>query len=60
MNRSQRVDRGAQLVFATAGSAIVFVVTFVLAVVGVIGAGLPLLAALATAGFGYALKRTLS
>lgn len=44
MSRSQREQRGYQLVLAGGGAAVVAVVGFVLAIAGVIGSGLPLVA----------------
>jgi hypothetical protein len=45
MSRSQKEKRGYQLVMAGGVSAAVAVVGFVLAIVGVIGTGLPFIAA---------------
>lgn len=60
LTRNQRVDRGAQLVFATGVGAVAFVVTLVLAIVGVVGAGLPIALAVITAALAYAFRRTIS
>jgi hypothetical protein len=44
LSRSQRVDRSANLVMASMGFGAVFVVTLVLAIAGVMGATIPVLA----------------
>jgi hypothetical protein len=60
LSRSRRVDRGYNLVLASGVSGVVFAVTIVLAIAGVIGSGVPLLALLATAVFGYGAYRTIN
>ena len=55
----KRVDRASNLIFAAGAGAVVFVVTLVLAIAGVIGGGLPLLAAIVTAGFSFGAYRTI-
>jgi hypothetical protein len=47
LSRSQRVDRSANLVMASMGFGAVFVVTLVLAIAGVMGAAIPVLALIA-------------
>jgi hypothetical protein len=44
MGRRQKEDRGYQLVMAGGGAGVVAVVTFVLAIFGVVGYGLPVIA----------------
>jgi hypothetical protein len=44
LSRSQRVDRSANLVMASMGFGAVFVVSLVLAIAGVMGAAIPVLA----------------
>lgn len=60
LSRSRRVDRGYNLVVASGVSGVVFAVTIVLAIAGVLGSAIPLLALLATAGFGYGAYRTIN
>ncbi len=57
--RRQREQRAYQLTLATGGLAVVAVVGFVLAIAGVIGAGLPILAAVLAVLCGLWLRRTL-
>ncbi len=59
LTRGKRVDRASNLILATGVGALVFVVTLVLAIAGVIGGGLPLVAAIVTAGLGLGAYRTL-
>lgn len=58
MARGRRVDRASNLIFAAGTGAVVFVVTLVLAIAGVIGGGIPFVVAILTAAFGYAAYRT--
>ncbi|MEA2495633.1 MAG: hypothetical protein QOJ29_3544 [Thermoleophilaceae bacterium] len=44
MSRGQKEDRGYQLVMVGGGAGVVAVVTFVLAIFGVLGYGLPVIA----------------
>lgn len=60
MSRRQRERRAFTLVVATGGGALATVVTFALAVFGVVGFGLVFLLAVATAIAGFLLRRTLS
>lgn len=60
LSRNRRVDRGYNLVVASGVSGVVFAVTIVLAIAGAIGSGIPLLALLATAVFGYGAYRTIN
>ncbi len=59
LSRSKRVDRASNLIMASGVAGLVFVVTFVLAILGVIGGGLPLAAAIVTAGLGFGAYRTI-
>jgi hypothetical protein len=56
--RQQREQRAYRLVLATAGFGAAAVIGFVLAIVGVIGAGLPLLAAIIAVVCLVLLRRT--
>jgi hypothetical protein len=58
LSHNQRVDRGARLVMATGVGAVVFVVAFLLALVGAISAGIPLAAAIVTGGLAFGAYRT--
>jgi hypothetical protein len=58
LSRSQRVDRGANLVMASMASAAVFVVSLVLWIAGVIGGTLPLLSLILGAALGYTAYRS--
>ncbi len=57
--RAQREKRAYQLTLATGALGVVAVVGIVLALVGVIGFGLPILAAILAAVSGLLLRRTL-
>jgi Flp pilus assembly protein TadB len=59
LTRGKRVDRASNLILATGLGALVFVVALVLAIAGVIGGGLPLAAAIVTAGLGFGAYRTI-
>ena len=59
MTRAQRERRAYQLTLATGVLGVVAVVGLVLAFVGVIGAGLPILAAILAVVSGLLLRRTL-
>lgn len=59
LTRAQREKRAYQLTLATGGLALVAVVGIVLALVGVVGFGLPILAAVLAAVSGLLLRRTL-
>jgi hypothetical protein len=58
LSRSQRVDRGANLVMASMASAAVFVVSLVLSIAGVIGGTLPLLSLILGAILGFSAYRS--
>ena len=59
--RRSREDRAYKLVLAGGTAAVVFVVTFVLAIVGVLGGyGIPIIAALVAALCGWMFRRTVS
>jgi len=60
LSRRTREDRAFRLVLATGGLGTVAIVGFALAIFGVIGAGLPILAAVLAAVCGFLLRRTLS
>jgi hypothetical protein len=57
LTRSQRVDRASTLVIVGGASAVAFVVTFVLMLVGVLGAGIPLVTAVVAVGCGLGARR---
>ena len=59
MTRNQRAQRAYQLTLATGALALVAVVGILLALVNVIGAGLPILAAILAVVCGVMLRRTL-
>ena len=59
LTRSQREKRAYQLTLATGALGLVAVVGIVLAIVNVIGFGLPILAAILAAVSGVLLRRTL-
>lgn len=59
MSRRQRENRAFQLTLATGALGVVAVVGIVLAVAGVLGWGLPILAAILAAVSGLLLRRTL-
>ena len=58
MSRNQRVDRGANLVMAAGVSVIIFIVTFLLSILDVIGALLPVLSLVAAGIFSFLAYRT--
>jgi hypothetical protein len=60
LSRSAREDRAYKLVLATGGFAVLTIVLLVLAVVGVVGSGPVIIAALLAGGAGFLLRRTLS
>ncbi len=57
LTRSQRVDRASTFVMVGGASAVAFVVTFVLMLAGVLGAGLPLVTAVVAIGCGLGARR---
>jgi hypothetical protein len=57
LSRGQRVDRASTLVMVSGVSAVAFVVTFVLLLLGVLGSGLPLVTAVVAAGTGLGARR---
>lgn len=59
-SRRAREDRAYKLVLAGGTAGVVFVVTFVLAIVGVMGYGIPILALLVAALCGWMFRRTVS
>jgi hypothetical protein len=60
-SRRQREDRAYKLVLAGGAAAVIAVVTFVLAVVGVMGGfGVPIIAALVAVLCGWMFRRTVS
>jgi putative flippase GtrA len=58
--RRQREDRAYKLVMAGGTAAVVAVVTFVLAIVGVVGFGIPVLAAIVAVLCGWMFRRTVA
>jgi hypothetical protein len=60
LSRKQREQRAYTLTLATGGLAVLTIALVVLAVVGVTGFGLAIVAAMLTAGSGFLLRRTLS
>ena len=58
--RRAREDRAYKLVVAGGAAGVVAVVTFVLAIVGVMGFGVPVLAALVAVLCGWLFRRTVS
>ena len=59
-SRRAREDRAYKLVLAGGAAAVVAVVTFVLAIVGVMGFGIPVLAALVAMLCGWLFRRTVA
>ena len=60
-SRRQREDRAYKLVLAGSAAAVIAVVTFVLAIVGVLsGYGIPIIALLVAALCGWMFRRTVS
>jgi hypothetical protein len=60
LSRKSREDRAYKLVLATGGLAVLTVALVILAVVGVVGGGAAIVAALLTAGSGFLLRRSLN
>jgi hypothetical protein len=60
LSRRQREQRAYQLVLATGGLAVIAVVGIVLAIAGVVGGTIPVLAAILAVVCGLLLRRTLS
>lgn len=58
--RRVREDRAYKLVVAGGAAAVVAVVTFVLAIVGVMGFGVPVIAALVAVMCGWLFRRTVA
>jgi hypothetical protein len=58
--RRAREDRAYKLVLAGGAAAAIAVVTFVLAIVGIIGFGIPVLAAVVAVLCGWLFRRTVS
>ena len=58
--RRTREDRAYKLVLAGGTAAVVAVVTFVLAIVGIMGFGIPVLAALIAVVCGWLFRRTVA
>lgn len=58
--RRVREDRAYKLVVARGAAAVVAVVTFVLAIVGVMGFGVPVIAALVAVMCGWLFRRTVA
>jgi putative flippase GtrA len=58
--RRQREDRAYKLVMAGGTAAVVAVVTFVLAIVGVVGLGIPVLASIVAVLCGWMFRRTVA
>jgi putative flippase GtrA len=59
-SRRSREDRAYKLVLAGGTAAVVAVVTFVLAIVGILSFGVPVVAALVAALCGWLFRRTVS
>jgi len=59
-SRRSREDRAYKLVLAGGTAAVVAVVTFVLAIVGILGFGVPVLAALIAVVCGWLFRRTVA
>jgi hypothetical protein len=59
-SRRSREDRAYKLVLAGGTAAVVAVVTFVLAIVGILSFGVPVVAALLAALCGWLFRRTVS
>jgi putative flippase GtrA len=59
-SRRSREDRAYKLVLAGGTAATVAVVTFVLAIVGIMGFGIPFLAAIVAVVCGFLFRRTVS
>jgi len=59
-SRRSREDRAYKLVLAGSAAAVIAVVTFVLAIVNVMGFGIPILAALVAVLCGWMFRRTVA
>jgi hypothetical protein len=59
-SRRSREDRAYKLVVAGGAATVIAVVTFVLAIVGVMGFGVPVIAALVAVLCGWMFRRTVS
>jgi len=59
-SRRSREERAYKLVLAGSAAAVIAVVTFVLAIVGVLGFGIPVLAALVAVLCGWMFRRTVA
>jgi len=59
-SRRNREDRAYKLVLAGSAAAVIAVVTFVLAIVNVLGFGIPILAALVAVLCGWMFRRTVA
>jgi hypothetical protein len=59
-SRRSREDRAYKLVLAGGTAAVIAVVTFVLAIVNIVGFGIPVLAALVAVLCGWFFRRTVS
>jgi hypothetical protein len=59
-SRRSREDRAYKLVLAGSAAAVIAVVTFVLAIVNVLGFGIPILAALVAVLCGWMFRRTVA
>lgn len=57
LTRGKRVDRASNLIMAAGVGVLVFLVTLVLTIAGVIGGGLPFVVAIVTAAFGLGAYR---
>ncbi len=60
LSRNQRVDRASTLIMVGGASAVGFVVTFVLMVAGVLGAGIPIVLAIVAAVCGFGARRIIN
>ena len=60
MTRSESVDRASNLIMASGAGVVVFLVTLVLALAGIIGGGVPLVVAIITGGLGFGAYRTIN
>jgi putative flippase GtrA len=58
--RRSREDRAYKLVIAGGAAAVIAVVTFVLAIVGIMGFGVPVLAAIVAVLCGWLFRRTVT
>jgi hypothetical protein len=59
LSRRTREDRAYKLVLSTGGLLVISIALFVLAVLGIVGGGYAVVAALLAAGSGFMLRRTL-